>query len=110
MDWGNKEKRNEKIVTDSSGEGAGRSVKRYAAFFWSFLVSAAGGMMLGWWEYEFHPSNGQLWMVPCGLILFFTPVFICFAVLVSDACSTSEDPRRPVKQSEDLVQDPERGC
>lgn len=46
----------------------------------------AGGLLLLWWDYEYHPTNSQLWMVPFGLILFVTPVIACFAVVVSEAC------------------------
>ncbi|GMI66739.1 hypothetical protein HRI_000343200 [Hibiscus trionum] len=65
--------------------------KTYAACLWSFLVSLAGGLLLGWWEYEYHPENRQLWMVPFGLILFSTPVIIWFAIFVSDICSCTEE-------------------
>ncbi|GKV13165.1 hypothetical protein SLE2022_030530 [Rubroshorea leprosula] len=103
-----KEQRDETIATSSLGERVGRFVKTYAACFWSFLVSIAGGVMLGWWEYAYHPSNRQLWMVPFGLILFSTPAFIWFAVFVSDFCDCSEVDQLPVKQSDVLVRDPER--
>ncbi|BFG22248.1 hypothetical protein Pyn_38284 [Prunus yedoensis var. nudiflora] len=68
-----------------------RVVNTRKACFWSILVSVAGGLMLGWWEYQYHPTNRQLWMVPFGLILFATPVIVCFSVMASDICNLKDD-------------------
>ncbi|WRX09260.1 Putative ATP-synthase-associated protein - like 1 [Theobroma cacao] len=81
-----------------------RVVKTYTACLWSFLVSLTGGLMLAWWEYEYHPTYRQLWMVPFGLILFTTPVIIWFAIFVSDICSFTEHVRPP----DGSVHDPEK--
>lgn len=56
----------------------------------SFLVSFAGGAILLFWGLKHHPTNTQLWMVPVGLILFCTPVFVCFSMVVSDLCHPRE--------------------
>ncbi|KAL4354176.1 hypothetical protein GQ457_06G019340 [Hibiscus cannabinus] len=66
------------------------AVASQGACLWSFLVSLGGGLLLGWWEYEYHPENRQLWMVPFGLILFSTPLIIWFAIFVSDICSCTD--------------------
>ncbi|XVE77328.1 hypothetical protein DITRI_Ditri13aG0053700 [Diplodiscus trichospermus] len=79
-------------------------VKTYIAFLWSFLVSLTGGLLLAWWEYEYHPTNSQLWMVPFGLILFATPLVIWLAIFVSDICSLTED----VKPPDGSADDPEK--
>jgi hypothetical protein len=68
-----------------------KKVKAYIICVWSFLVSMAGGLLLLWWDYEYHPTNSQLWLVPFGLILFVTPVIACFAVVVSEACNYKVD-------------------
>ncbi|XVE73644.1 hypothetical protein DITRI_Ditri11bG0135000 [Diplodiscus trichospermus] len=81
-------------------------VKTHIACLWSFLVSLAGGLMLAWWEYEYHPTNRQLWMVPFGLILFATPLIIWFAIFVSNICSFTDDVRTPDHGSVD--HDPEK--
>lgn len=78
--------------------------KTYIACLWSFLVSLTGGLMLAWWEYEYHPTNTQLWMVPFGLILFATPLIIWFAIFVSDICNFTDDARPP----DGSVHDPEK--
>ncbi|XWS31990.1 hypothetical protein CRYUN_Cryun23aG0122200 [Craigia yunnanensis] len=70
-------------------------VKTYIACLWLFLVSLTGGLMLTWWEYKYHPTNRQLWMVPFGLILFTTPLIIWLAIFVSDICSFTDDVRPP---------------
>lgn len=66
-------------------------VRTCTACLWSFLVSITGGLMLCWWEYEHHPTNSQLWMVPFGLILFVTPVIAWFAVLVSETTGDNSE-------------------
>lgn len=55
---------------------------------------------MGWWEYEYHRTNSQLWMVPFGLVLLITPLFVWFSIFVSDWCSTKgEDaPSGPTSQ------------
>ncbi|KAH8517024.1 hypothetical protein H0E87_005108 [Populus deltoides] len=47
----------------------------------------AGGTLLLWWGYEYHPTNSQLWMVPLGLILLVTPVIAWVAAVVSTTCN-----------------------
>lgn len=54
---------------------------------WS-AVSLAGGVMLIWWEWCFHATNRQQWMVPLGLILFVTPILVCFSIFISDFLSS----------------------
>ncbi|KAM1140928.1 hypothetical protein ACFX19_041655 [Malus domestica] len=68
-----------------------RIVELRTACFWSVLVSVAGALMLGWWEYQYHPANRQLWMVPFGLILFATPAIVWFSVVASDLCNQNDD-------------------
>ncbi|PRQ58580.1 putative ATP-synthase-associated protein [Rosa chinensis] len=76
---------------DTSYSDLERSVvKRRAACFGSILVSVAGGLLLGWWEYQYHPSYRQLWMVPFGLILFATPVIVWFSLVVSHICNSKD--------------------
>ncbi|KAE7999305.1 hypothetical protein FH972_003750 [Carpinus fangiana] len=82
---------------------------------WSLMVSMIGGLTLGWWEYEYHSTNSQLWMVPFGLILLLTPLLVWFSVFVSDICSSEVVGARlpiasePVRQPRDAVcDDPER--
>ncbi|KAL3572177.1 hypothetical protein D5086_026081 [Populus alba] len=76
-----------------------KKVKAYIICVWSFLVSMAGGLLLLWWDFEYHPTNRQLWMVPFGLILFVTPVIACFAVVVSGACNYKVDDDNSQKTS-----------
>ncbi|KAF5743884.1 hypothetical protein HS088_TW08G00472 [Tripterygium wilfordii] len=59
-------------------------VKNSFNCMWLFCVSIAGGLVLGWWEHEYHPTNSHQWMVPLGLILFITPVLIWLAVFTSE--------------------------
>ncbi|KAF1001938.1 hypothetical protein AG4045_017743 [Apium graveolens] len=60
------------------------------AFLGSVLISLIGGLLLSYWEYKYHCVNSELWMVPVGLILFFTPVIVWSSVAVSDMISTPE--------------------
>lgn len=76
--------------TMSYPEQEGSVVKTRAACFGSILVSVAGGILLGWWEYQYHPSYRQLWMVPFGLILFATPVIVWFSLVVSHVCNSKD--------------------
>ncbi|GMI73669.1 hypothetical protein HRI_001036200 [Hibiscus trionum] len=84
-----------------------KTVSTCTACLWSCLVSLSGGLMLGWWMYEYHPTNSQLWMVPFGLILFVTPLLIWFAVFVSDVCSYTGEVRptdgSPVHDPENML-------
>ncbi|PWA43680.1 hypothetical protein CTI12_AA025000 [Artemisia annua] len=61
-----------------------KMIKVWIACLGSFLLSMAGGLILLLWEIKYHPSNSQLWMVPCGLIMFVTPALACFAAFLSD--------------------------
>ncbi|CAK9167040.1 unnamed protein product [Ilex paraguariensis] len=85
-------------------------VKAFIACLGSFLLSMIGGMMLGWWELRYHPTNSQLWMVPFGLILFVTPIIVWLSVFISDVCSSKEpNPSNQIKLSVvSPVIDPER--
>ncbi|KAL8499588.1 hypothetical protein ACS0TY_019536 [Phlomoides rotata] len=42
-----------------------------------------GGWILSWWELKYHPTNDHQWMVPLGLILFLTPLIVCFSAAIS---------------------------
>ncbi|KAJ6400787.1 hypothetical protein OIU84_016254 [Salix udensis] len=81
-----------------------KKVRAYMFSLWSFLASVAGGLLLLWWDYEFHPTNSQLWMVPLGLILFFTPAIAWFAVVVSGTCNYKVDDDNSHKTSELVLQ------
>lgn len=70
--------------------------ERWIGCLGSFLVSLVGGVMLSYWEFKYHPTNSQLWMVPFGLILFFTPVIVCFSIFVSEICN-------PVLNQADII-------
>lgn len=59
-------------------------MKVWIAYFGLFLISMMGALILLFWEIKYHPSNKQLWMVPFGLIMFLTPVLVCFAAFISD--------------------------
>ncbi|KAJ0110464.1 hypothetical protein Patl1_00674 [Pistacia atlantica] len=65
-----------------------KRVKTCIACLWSLVVIMTGGLMLGFWEYEYHPTNSQLWMVPFGLIFLLTPAIIWFAVIFSEFCNS----------------------
>ncbi|KAJ4825424.1 hypothetical protein Tsubulata_010350 [Turnera subulata] len=82
------------VANDQEAE---KIVRSSIACLWSFLVSMVGGFVLVWWEYKYHATNSQLWMVPFGLILFVTPVIAWFAVLVSETCDSKED-REDIKK------------
>lgn len=59
--------------------------KYWIGCFGLFIVSMGGGVILAWWNSKFHSSNGQLWLVPLGLILLITPIIICFAILLDSS-------------------------
>ncbi|KAF5733273.1 hypothetical protein HS088_TW17G00815 [Tripterygium wilfordii] len=65
-------------------------VKNWLNCVWFFMVSITGGVILGWWEYEYHPTNSHQWMVPFGLILFVTPLLVWFAVFTSEIMWNSD--------------------
>ncbi|KAK0580690.1 hypothetical protein LWI29_005109 [Acer saccharum] len=81
---------------------------------WSLLVSLTGGLILGFWEYHYHQTNSQLWMIPFSLIMLVTPVMVWFAVLVSDVCNSkfnNKDDHDHVSMPSklgDSVHDPEK--
>ncbi|XAR53917.1 hypothetical protein NMG60_11028860 [Bertholletia excelsa] len=94
-----------------SGFGKILKINTCIACFASFLVSMAGGFILLWWKLNYHHSNSQLWMVPFGLILFVTPVFVVFSAFISEICNPREfsSLNQPVILSPDnSVRDPER--
>lgn len=118
MGSSNKEKSrtlsNDKEEKDASHKEVQKIVKITIACFVSFLVSLAGGMLLAWWQYEYHPDNRQLWMVPFGLILFTTPAIVWFSVVFSDICTpnTNDDTTAATQPGipslDDSTPDPER--
>ncbi|CAL0318021.1 unnamed protein product [Lupinus luteus] len=57
----------------------------------SVLITIAGGSLLGWWLYKYHPTNKQLWMVPFSLILFLTPLIVWFSLFISDLCISKNE-------------------
>ncbi|KAK9758111.1 hypothetical protein RND81_01G207900 [Saponaria officinalis] len=57
----------------------------------SFLVSIIGGAILVFWQIKFHPTNSYLWMVPFGLVMFTTPIFIWIISISSDLCCHNDD-------------------
>ncbi|KAK4744666.1 hypothetical protein SAY87_010978 [Trapa incisa] len=57
----------------------------------SALVSAMGGLILGWWAWERSRHHGQgheMWMVPVGLILLITPILAFFSLILSQLLNT----------------------
>jgi len=64
-------------------------------FISSLLISITGGSLLGWWLHKYHPTNRQLWMVPFGLILLFTPAIVCLSLIISG-------PSIPTNEEEDV--------
>ncbi|KAG8477526.1 hypothetical protein CXB51_030891 [Gossypium anomalum] len=82
-------------ILESKMKGSKKTMNTFMACLWSFLVSLGGSLLLAWWEYQYHPTNRQLWMVPFGLILFFTPLIVWFAIFVSDIFSLTPDVTQP---------------
>ncbi|XP_002529973.2 uncharacterized protein LOC8266303 isoform X2 [Ricinus communis] len=81
----------EKHVSGHLEQEPKKILKACVACLWSFLVSVAGGLLLGYWEYEYHLTSSQLWMVPLGLILLITPPVVWFALIVSEICNSSKE-------------------
>lgn len=54
------------------------------------LLSVLGGGLIVWWAVAFHRDNGQLWMVPIGLVLLGTPLVAWVSVFASDSCRRSQ--------------------
>ncbi|GAB2271865.1 hypothetical protein Dimus_006695 [Dionaea muscipula] len=72
----------------------------------SFMVSLIGGIILVFWEMDYHPRNSQLWMVPFGLIMFATPVIVWFSAFVSDLfCPNKEQAGLPLFVTADNMVD-----
>lgn len=69
----------------------------------SLLISIAGGSLLLWWLYKYHPTNRQLWMVPFGLILFFTPVIVWFSLIISDLCISKSEEEDAFKMNQQRI-------
>ncbi|KAI3444357.1 hypothetical protein Pfo_001022 [Paulownia fortunei] len=67
-----------------------RIVKTWIGCLGSFTLSLVGGLILAWWELNYHPTNDQQWMVPLGLILFVTPVIVWLAIFISDFCNSTD--------------------
>ncbi|PON76537.1 hypothetical protein TorRG33x02_242310 [Trema orientale] len=99
---------------DANHREVKKVVKIVIACFVSFIVSLAGGLTLAWWQFEYHPENEQLWMVPFGLILLATPVIVWVSLVFSDICTlkTNKDIERataqPLPLPDDSTPDPER--
>lgn len=72
----------------------------------SFLVSMTGGLVLAWWISHYHHSNTQLWMVPFGLVMFTTPILLCFAMFFSDICNLNSNQQAP--SMDHSISNPER--
>jgi len=83
-------------------EERARRWKKYMVCMSSLMVSMLGGAILVYWETKYHPHNRELWMVPFGLVLFTTPLFVWFISLASDACC----PRDKQQQHKQLVSEP----
>ncbi|CAA3023304.1 uncharacterized protein LOC111313976 [Olea europaea subsp. europaea] len=83
-----------------------RIVKIWIICLGSFSLSMVGGLILAWWQFYYHPTNEQQWMVPIGLILFFTPLIVWFSVFLSDICNSS--PNSLDSSPEKPFHDPER--
>lgn len=49
-----------------------------------------GGLVFGWWEFQFHPTNRQLWMVPFSLILMIAPIFVLMSLLLNAFCTSMD--------------------
>lgn len=99
--------------TNKENGDAQRLLMVSVACFGSVLVSVTGGLILGWWVNEFHPTNRQLWMVPLGLVLFATPLIVWLALLVSDICNWKNGlvqirSNQLVPSPDDSIPDPER--
>ncbi|KZV56924.1 hypothetical protein F511_30416 [Dorcoceras hygrometricum] len=67
-----------------------RILRTWLGCFGSFMLSITGGLILAWWESNYHSGNHQLWMVPLGLILFITPLMVWSAVIISEFCNSKE--------------------
>ena len=77
----------------------------------SLLISIAGGSVLGWWLYKYHPTNRQLWMVPFGFVLFITPIIGCLSLVVPDLCASKTDEEGAFQRTDpvdDSLCDPKR--
>lgn len=98
-------KENEEYCETKDHEEPMKIVKACMPCLWSFMVSLSGGLILGYWEYEYHLTNSQLWMVPLGLILLVTPMIISAALLVSEICNSEDGNSKrsqPVSSLDDL--------
>lgn len=60
-------------------------------FAGSVIISLIGGLILSYWEFKYHGSNSELWMVPVGLIMFFTPVIVWSSVAVSEMINSTTE-------------------
>lgn len=77
--------------------------QRYIVCVSSFMASMIGGAVLVYWQIKYHPHNRELWMVPFGLVLFTTPLFVWFISLASDARCPIRDKQQ---QQQQLVSEP----
>ncbi|KAG8391988.1 hypothetical protein BUALT_Bualt01G0244900 [Buddleja alternifolia] len=80
-------------------------VKTWIGCLGSFTLSLLGGLILAWWELNYHPTNEQQWMVPVGLILFVTPLTVSLSLFISDFYLSSTHDYSP---SEKPFHDPEK--
>uniref|UniRef100_A0A2P2NGN5 Uncharacterized protein n=1 Tax=Rhizophora mucronata TaxID=61149 RepID=A0A2P2NGN5_RHIMU len=81
----------EKEKSEGNRDQPKKIVKTCIACLLSFAASLAGGLTLGRWNYEYHPTNRHQWMVPFGLLLLVTPILVWLAIFVSDTCSPAAD-------------------
>ncbi|KAK4420494.1 hypothetical protein Salat_1999800 [Sesamum alatum] len=91
-------------VKEESYRRLGRTAKKWIGWLGSMTLSLMGGLILAWWELNYHLTNHQQWMVPLGLILLVTPLIVCFAVFSSDFCNPN-DPYISTKNPPDTLPD-----
>ncbi|KAK3120863.1 hypothetical protein QOZ80_8BG0642810 [Eleusine coracana subsp. coracana] len=81
------QKQRGKTNQQAAGTGSGRERRKVVLAAAAADVCLAGAGLLAWWALAFHPSYGQLWMVPVGLVLACTPVVVCVALHFSPAAA-----------------------
>lgn len=62
-----------------------------------------GGLVFGWWVFQFHPTNRQLWMVPFSLVLMIAPIFVMMSLLISAFCNSMNQTTTSAAPSSDHV-------
>ena len=77
---------------DEEKDGMKRSRKiMKKALLGSVVIGLVGGLILSYWELQYHDLNSELWMVPVGLILFFTPLIVWSSVAVAEMINGPTD-------------------